>query len=68
MTVFVIAKELPEFLHSGLLVFALNDGALVHADANGDARVFARIDDAVDLLTVGDIAGVEADLVDAGLH
>ncbi len=66
MPVAMVAEELPELLHSSLFVLALDDGAFVDADAYGDAGVLARIDDTVDLITVGDVAGVKSDLVYAG--
>ncbi len=63
----VVGEELAELLHALLLVPALDDRALVDADADGDARVPARVDHGVDLLAIGDVAGVEPDLVDARL-
>src|SRR5690606_17011926 len=53
--------------HALLFVLALDDGAFVDADADGEAPGLARLDDVDDLLAVVDVAGVEADLVDARL-
>ena len=46
-----------------MLILALDDGALVDSDADGEVAFFAGIDDAVDLFAVVDVAGVEADFV-----
>ncbi len=66
MAVLVVGEDAAEFLHALLLVFALDDGAFVDADADGDFSGLAGLDDVLDLGAVVDVAGVEADLVDAG--
>ena len=63
----VVAEHPAELLGPLLLVLALDDGALVHADADGQALGLAGLDDLPDLAAVLDVAGVEADLVHAGL-
>ncbi len=63
----VVGEDAAEFLEAFLFVFAFDDGAFVDADADGDAAFLAGIDDFFDLGAVVDVAGVEADLVDAGL-
>ena len=62
----VVGEDAAQFLHAFLLVSSFDDGAFVDADADGDLAGFAGLDDVLDLLAVVDVAGVEADLVDAG--
>ena len=63
----VIGENAAEFLEAFLLVLAFDDRAFIHAHANGDALVLAGVDDFFDLGPVLNIAGVEADLVHAGV-
>ena len=49
LAVAVFAEEPAQLLGPHLLVPAFDDGAFVHANANGNAAVFARIDDGFDL-------------------
>ena len=63
----VIAEDPPQLGLAFLRVLALDDGAFIHADADRYAGGLARVDHRVDLLAVGDVAGIEADLVHAGL-
>ena len=66
VAVLVIAEDAAEFFEAFLFVFAFDDGAFVDADADGEGAFFAGVDDFFDLLAVVDVAGVEADFVDAG--
>ena len=66
VAVLVVGEDAAEFLHAFLFVFAFDDGAFVDADADGDFAVLAGLDDSFDLGAVVDVAGVEADFVDAG--
>ena len=61
----VVAENAAEFLQAFLLVLALDDRAFVDADADGDLLRLAGLDDIADLGAVGDVAGVEANLVNA---
>ena len=67
MAVAVLGEEPAQFRGALLLVLALDDRALVNADTDGDLPRLAGLDDVTNLRAVGDVAGVEADLVDAGL-
>jgi hypothetical protein len=67
VAVLVFGKDAAKFFHSSLFVFALDDGAFVDADADGEFFGFASLDDVFDLGAVVDVAGVEADFVNPGL-
>jgi hypothetical protein len=67
VAVLTIAEDCAEFLHALLLIFALDDGALVDTDADGEVAGFAGLNDIDDLGAIVDIAGIEADLVNTGL-
>jgi hypothetical protein len=66
VAVLVVREDTAQFLHAFLLVFAFDDGAFIDADADGDFFGFAGLDDVDDLGAVVDVAGVKADLVNAG--
>ncbi len=66
VAVLVVGEDAAEFLEAFLFVFAFDDGAFVDADADGDVACLAGVDDFFDLGAVLDVAGVEADFVDAG--
>ena len=59
-----IREELPRAPLANGLVLAFDDRTLVHADSNRDASFTARVDDAVDLVAIGDVPGIETNLVD----
>ncbi len=61
-----VAGDGPHFFGAFGLVFSFDDSAFIHTDANGDAAFFARRDDAINLLAVVDVPGVQTDLVHAG--
>ncbi len=63
----LIGEDGAELLGAGLLVLALDDGALVDAHADGDLAILTRVDDGFDLVAVVDVPGVEPDLVHARL-
>lgn len=65
----VVAKESAKFPGALLLVFSFDDRSFVDTYTNGDAPafvgLFACVDNRIDLTSIGDVARVEADFVNA---
>jgi hypothetical protein len=68
MAGFVALKIHSQFLGAALLVAALNNGALVHANANWNFALFASVDDFENLIAVADVARVQTNFVHASFN
>ena len=66
MTVF--AEELPKLFGPHLFITPLNNGAFVDTNTNWDSSILARINDGLNLASIADVPGVQANFVDPCVH